>query len=50
MPADPIVVMEALSAEYGWTPDQIRTINVEEVNAYLRIIAIKRALQKFQDQ
>lgn len=48
MPAAPIVVMEMLSAEYGWTPEQIRQQPVEEIGAYVEIIRIKRLLQKHQ--
>lgn len=31
-------MMEALSARYGWTPDQIRSMKLEDVHQYLEII------------
>lgn len=46
MPADPIVIMEMLSEEYGWTPDQILAVPMEIIDAYVRIIKIRRTLQK----
>lgn len=33
--------MERLSKEYGWTPNQIRDLPVEEVQAYMDIISIR---------
>jgi len=49
-PADPIVVMETLSSEYGWTPEEIRQQPIHEVHAYMEIIRIRRALQKYAQQ
>lgn len=46
-PASAIVVMEMLSAEYGWTPDQIRAQPAEDIEAYIEIIRVKRTLQKY---
>jgi hypothetical protein len=42
--------MEMLSAEYGWTPDQIRAQRVEDISAYLNIIRVKRMIQKYGDK
>jgi hypothetical protein len=39
--------MEALSAEYGWTPNEIRAQRIEEIDAYLNIMRIKRKLQEY---
>ena len=39
--------MEMLSAEYGWTPEEIRQQPIHEVNAYIEIIKRKRLLQKY---
>lgn len=30
--------MEALSHRYGWTPDQIRGMTLEDIHQYLEII------------
>jgi hypothetical protein len=46
VPGDPIIVMERLSSEYGWTPDQIRNQRHEDLTAYLRIIRLKGDIQK----
>lgn len=29
--------MEALSSTYGWTPDQVRSLSLEDILAYLAI-------------
>lgn len=42
--------MEMLSAEYGWTPDQIRAQRTEDIHAYVEIIKTKRAIQKYTNQ
>lgn len=39
------VVMEALSERYGWTPDQIRAMALEDVLSYFDVIAAKNRLQ-----
>jgi len=31
--------MEALSHRYGWTPNEIRDMNIEDVYQYIEIIA-----------
>lgn len=31
-----------LSERYGWTPDQIRDMKWDDVQAYIEIISIKR--------
>jgi hypothetical protein len=46
VPQSFIVIAEALSERYGWTPDQIRQLRLEDVNAYIEIISIKQRLQK----
>lgn len=40
------VIMEKLSREYGWTPNEIRAMNVSDVQNYLDIISIRNQLQK----
>lgn len=40
------VIMEMLSAEYGWTPQEIKQLSPLEVRNYLKIIEIKRRIQK----
>lgn len=39
------VVMELLSSEYGWTPKEIKEMDLEEVMTYLQIINMKRQIQ-----
>jgi hypothetical protein len=41
-----IVIAEALSERYGWTPAQIREQRVEDIRAYVDIIDIKQRLHK----
>lgn len=45
-PADPIVIMEMLSSEYGWTPSQIREQRTEDILAYVEILRLKRKIQE----
>lgn len=40
------MIMELLSSEYGWTPNQIKKQPQEIISAYIEIIANKRLLQK----
>lgn len=40
------VVMESLSDKYGWTPNQIRDMRVDDIQNYLDIISIKNKLTK----
>jgi len=40
------VIMEKLSREYGWTPDQIREMRVEDIQNYLDINSIRNQLEK----
>lgn len=36
------VIMELLSAEYGWTPKEIRDTDIDDIYNYLEIIKAKR--------
>ena len=36
--------MELLSKEYGWTPNQIRKINKNEIDSYIEIINMRRLI------
>jgi len=40
------VMMELLSSEYGWTPQQIRKQRSQDIKNYIKIIGIKRNIQK----
>lgn len=40
--------MEMLSKRYGWTPNQIREIPYDDIDAYLQIISIKNKHQHQQ--
>jgi hypothetical protein len=40
------VILETLSREYGWTPDEARAIDAHDLDAYLEIIATRRALER----
>lgn len=40
--------MERLSERYGWTPDQIRAMRVEDVRQYLEIIAEIAKIEKHE--
>jgi hypothetical protein len=46
LPPSLIVVMEGLSAEYGWTPEEIKKMSYYEVNAYWSILNKKRKLEQ----
>ena len=37
--------MEMLSSEYGWTPNQIRDINRDDIVNYLEIINTRRLIE-----
>lgn len=34
--------MELLSAEYGWTPDEIRAMSINDIQNYVIILNCKR--------
>ena len=36
------LIMETLSREYGWLPNEIRDQRIEDIRAYLDIIAARR--------
>lgn len=36
------VIMELLSAEYGWTPQEIKNTDLNDIDNYLQIIKAKR--------
>jgi len=38
--------MEMLSAEYGWTPSQIKNESNEDMLAYIEVINNKRLIEK----
>lgn len=38
--------MELLSDRYGWTPDEIRAMRLEDVEAYVTILNMKADLEK----
>ena len=40
--------MEVLSREYGWTPQQIKELTVDEYYAYMQIIKDRRKLEEQQ--
>ena len=40
------VIMEKLSREYGWTPSQIREMNVTDIQNYLDINSIRNQLER----
>jgi hypothetical protein len=42
---EPVVIMEMLSAEYGWTPNEIMTQPFDVLMAYLEIINTKRMIE-----
>ena len=42
---DKYVVMELLSSEYGWTPNEIRQIPKYEIDIYVKIINNKRLIE-----
>ena len=37
--------MEKLSLKYGWTPDQIREMRVDDIQNYLNIILMRKTLE-----
>jgi len=43
-----LVIMERLSKEYGWTPDEIRRMNVDDIQGYVDIISTRSLLEKAQ--
>jgi hypothetical protein len=45
-PLDKEVLMEMLSAEYGWLPDEIKRQSSEDINNYIKIIKVKRRMEK----
>lgn len=45
-PASPEVIMEMLSTKYGWTPNQIREISLEDIAVYMDIINQKAYIEK----
>lgn len=36
------MIMELLSKEYGWTPNEIREMSIEDIENYVTIIRIRR--------
>lgn len=40
--------MELLSERYGWTPNEIRAISVEDIYQYIEIINEKQNLEKIR--
>lgn len=38
--------MELLSTEYGWTPDQIRSMRASDVESYIQIINVKAKIKQ----
>jgi len=40
------VIMEKLSREYGWTPDEIREMRISDVQNYLDIINTRNQLER----
>lgn len=42
--------MELLSAEYGWTPEEVRNQRLEDVRMYLEILQVKREIQKAEQK
>jgi len=47
---DLIVLMEMMSAEYGWTPSQIRQESEEDMLNYLEIINTRRFIENKQNK
>ena len=43
--AERVVMMEALSAEYGWTTNEIREQDNEEIKRYWKILTLKRRIE-----
>jgi hypothetical protein len=40
--------MEKLSREYGWTPGEIRGMNVGDIQDYLDICSMRNQLEKIK--
>lgn len=38
--------MESLSRDYGWTPNQMRKMNIDDVQNYVDIIGMRNQLEK----
>lgn len=38
--------MELLSSEYGWTPNEIREMRMDDIENYVTIISLKRKEQQ----
>lgn len=41
-----IVMMEMLSLEYGWTPNEIREQPKDDIKRYVKIIRLRRLIDK----
>jgi hypothetical protein len=39
-------MMEALSHRYGWTPNEIRAMSIEDIQQYIEIIAEAHNLER----
>jgi len=44
-PPNVYYIMETLSSEYGWTPEEIRRQKAEDIHQYLTIIRTRRVLE-----
>lgn len=44
------VIMEMLSQEYGWTPEEIRSMRLDDLQEYVAIIRNKRAMAKHKSK
>ncbi len=42
--------MEFLSAEYGWTPDEIKQMGYEDVACYLKINSVKHKINQLENK
>lgn len=38
--------MERLSKEYGWTPNEIREMRIDDLQAYMDILSIRSKLEQ----
>lgn len=45
-PAPPIVKMEMMSKEYGWTPNQVREMTKDDFDDYYDILLTKNKIQE----
>lgn len=43
-----VTMMESLSHRYGWTPNQIREMDRDDVLQYVEIIAEKNRIEKIR--